>query len=121
MRRMARSAVGRDNQSLLEEGLTVDTLREILQNMILVNRALSGHQRSFLVAFPTQEWDLERRDRRTLVFRGEYIVVAVAIVAMRGQGVASCNRFAVKRFCMQLLLGRVAGSTFYFLKAFRVR
>ena len=121
MRRMARSAVGRDNQSLLEEGLAVDALREILQNMILVDRALSGHQRSFLVALPTQEWDLERRDRRTLIFRGEDIVVAMAIVAMRGQGVASCNRFAVKRFCMQLLLGRVADSTFYFLKAFRVR
>ena len=60
MRRMARSAVGSDNQSLLEEGLTVDALREILQDMVLMNRALSGYQRTFLVAFPTQEWDLER-------------------------------------------------------------
>ena len=121
MRRVTRSTVRRNNEPFLQKTLAVNALREILQNMVLMNRSLSGHLRSFLVALPAQEWDLERRDRRTLVFRGKDIVVSVAIIAMRGQSVASCNRFPVKRFFMQLLLSRVAGSTLHFLKVLSVR
>jgi len=53
MRRVAGNTVGRDNEALLEQGLPMDTLREILQDMVLMDCTLSGDRRAFRVALST--------------------------------------------------------------------
>lgn len=60
MGRMARCAIGSDDKPFLQQSLSVNTFGKILEDMVLVDDAKARNRRSFLMAFPAQERNLER-------------------------------------------------------------
>jgi hypothetical protein len=93
---MARCAVRSDDQSLLQESFAVNALREILEDMILVDDPGALDGRSFLVAFAAQVRNLEGRDRRISVGGGKYLMCTVAIPAAGSERISRSNGFAVQ-------------------------
>ena len=77
-------------------------------------------RRSFLMAFSAEEWYLERRNSGVPVLHGENVMVAMTITAMRRKLVTARDCLPVKRFCMLLLLGRVATAAIDRLQLFIV-
>jgi hypothetical protein len=98
----------------------VDTLGEILQNVVLMDRALTGDSRTFLVALAAQEWDVQRHNRGATISGWEDLVRSVAIFTVGGKRVAASDRLTVERFQMKLLFLVVTRSAVHRLKLFRV-
>ena len=59
VRRVARHAVGCNDKPFLEQRLTMDTLREILQDVILMDRSLGCDRRSLCVTLTAEERNLQ--------------------------------------------------------------
>ena len=113
MRRMARYARGRNDQTLLEHSLAVDALGIVLQNVVLINVAVQLDRRALAVAAATDERDVERGDRGATVLNRQDIVIAVAVYAVRGERIAARDCLAMKRGSMLFLLVAVAGSALH--------
>ena len=66
---VTRRAMRRNDQTFLQQSLTMDAFGEIREDVILVDRTLSCYGRSFGMALAAQEWNLERRGWGELVLR----------------------------------------------------
>lgn len=110
--RVAGNAIGRNDQTLLEKRLAVNALGIILQDVVLVNLAVGLNRRALLVASSANEWDFQWSHGRVPIRNGHDVVIAVAIHAMRSQGVAAGYGSAVQRMRVLLLLVTVAGAAF---------
>ena len=56
---MTRSAIRGNNQTLLEKTFAVNTLREVLKDVVLMDNASSCNWCSFLVTLAAEEWNLQ--------------------------------------------------------------
>ena len=102
---MARGTIRGYDEPLPQQPLSVDALREILEDMILMDRPLFLHGGSFLVTSPAKVGHLQDGDCRTWIFGRKNIMGAMAILALRREWIASGDGFPMERFRMQLLLG----------------
>ena len=75
----------------------MDTLRVVLQDMIFVNIPLSLNGTSLLVAFSADPGDALWRNSRARVSGLNDFVVAVAVLALGCQRVATGYRLSVER------------------------
>ena len=107
--RVAGGAVGGHDQALAQQPLAVNALRVVLQDVVLVDLAVALHRRPLAVAAAAHERHLQRRDRRARVLDRQDVVVAVAVLAARGQRVLAGDGLPVQRLGVQGLLVRVAG------------
>ena len=110
MRRVARRAIRRDDQALLEQRLAVNALGIVLENIVLIDLAVGLNRSALAMAAAADEGDVERSDRGTLVLDGKNVVIAVSVHAVRSQRVAAGDGFAVQRCGMLFLLVGVAGA-----------
>ena len=110
VRRVARHARSRDHQSLVHEGIAVDALRIVGQDVGLVDRALPLHPRALGVALAAQERHAGRLHRGARILERQDLVGAVAVAAVRCEVVAAGNRLAMQRLVVLRLFCRVAAA-----------
>ena len=121
MRCVARHTVRRNDESLQEKSLTVNALRKILQDMILVNRSLLGDGSSFRVTLAAKERHFQHRCRRKAVFGRKNIMCTVTVSASRCKCVASGDGLSVERLRVLLLFRSVANPAPYLRQSLSVR
>src|SRR5208282_96494 len=113
VRGVAGGAIRSHRQALLQQGLSVDALGVVLQNIVLANLAITGDGCSFAMALAANVGNFERRYGRVRVFHRNNVVVPMTIHAVGRQRIAARNRLPVERPGMLLLLGAVAGAALY--------
>ena len=113
MRRVARDAGRRHNEPLLHQGLAVDALRIILQDMVFVDLPLALDGAPLLMAAAADPRDPLRGDRGARVAGLQDFVVAVAILAARRELVPPRDRPAVERSRVVLLFLTVAAAALH--------
>jgi hypothetical protein len=109
VRRMARDTTWRDNEPFTQQPFTMNTFREVLQNVILMDCSLTRYGRAFLVALAAEEGDVQRHNRRSTVGGWQNLVRSVTVFASRCQWITAGNRLPVKRFYVKLFFLVVTG------------
>lgn len=97
-------AAWRNDQSFLQQSLSVNALREVLENMILVDNPLLRYRRTLFMALPAKEWNFEGSNRGVLILYGKDAVGTMAFLAMWRQRISLRDRLAMERFGVQFLL-----------------
>ena len=108
---VAGNAICRNDQSLLEQRLAVNALGIVLNDVVLINLPLGLDRGALAVALSADERYFQRSHGGKPILDRQDIVIAVAVHAMRSQGIASGDGFAVQGVLVLLLLVAVAGAT----------
>jgi hypothetical protein len=110
MGRVAGGAVGSDDQALLQKSFAMDALREVLEDVLLVNDPLALDDGTLLVALAAQERDLERRDRGPRILHRQDVVRPVAVHAARRERISTGDGLTMQRLRVLELYRVVAGA-----------
>lgn len=105
-----------DDQPFVHEALSMDALRIILKDAVLMDLPLELDGGALPVAPAADEWNLKRGDGGTRIFYGMNAVISMTILAAGRKGIALYHRFAMQTFIKEFLLDivtRAAGYSVY--------
>ena len=85
----------------------MNALRIVFEDIVLGDIAVLGDLGTFLVTSAANERHFQRRDRRPRILYGIYVMVSVAIDAVRGQFIPPGSGLTVQRLRMKFLLLRM--------------
>jgi len=111
VRCVARHTVRGNHQALFEKGLSVDALRIVLQNVVLVDIPVGLYRSALTVAPAANEWYFQGGDGRILILDREDVVVAVTIDTMGARESPRATALPCSEAACNFLFVAVAGAT----------